>query len=286
MPKKKIYILGFVLLIVCVSAIANHIINSRDSSIEERDIIISNVESDLNGTWGLTNYFDTIIANKELAKYRLQTPTWFAIILEIENDSLRNFGSIYRNQYPIKQSNDTLTILSSYVTGENWSLIKEGLGLKLIQYPNPENIDSTIYIFRKRDDLNYFTKENRDFFIIDKNVSNYFNIHLFEGKYINKDTNQEVVFGNNGHLSGIDDFDFYEINNYFGTLHPYKNLDVIFFMNADIGRFKSYNWVFSNDELLLTEFVREKIMHDGETYDGDYFVLGKEKIRLKREHNK
>ena len=284
MTKKKIYILVFTLLIVCVSAIANHIINSRDSSFEERDIIISNVESDLNGTWGLTNYFDTIIANKELAKYRLQTPTWFAIILEIENDSLENYGSIETNQYPIKQSNDTLTILSSYVTGENWSLIKEGLELKLIQSPNAENIDSTTYIFRKRDDLNYFTKENRDFFIIDKNVSNYFNIHLFEGKYINKDTNQEVVFGENGHLSGIGNFDLYEIRNYFGTLHMYHNLDVICFYNTKdtVRACEAYNWVFSNDELLLTEFVHEKVTYNDKTYDSDYLVLGKEKIRLKK----
>jgi hypothetical protein len=237
---------------------------------------------DLNGTWGLTNYFDTIIDNKELAKYRLQKPTWFAILLEIENDSLKSFGSIDNNQYLIKWATDTLTTLTSNVSGDKWFLILKEPELKLIQYPNSERVDSTVYTFRKRDDLSYFSQSKKDFFIVGNNVTNYFNKQLFEGKYINTETNKEIVFGEHGQLMGIDGFDSYEVRNYFGTLHMHKNLDVITLKNKKNNEYKQYNWGFSDDELLLTEFVYEEVTYDGKTYDGDYLVLGKEKIKLKK----
>ncbi|MEN7550808.1 hypothetical protein AAG747_23000 [Rapidithrix thailandica] len=251
--------------------------------ISETDSInITKSEFDLNGTWGLTNYFDTIIESKELAKYRLQSPTWFAILLEIENDSLKSFGSIVNDQYLIKRATDTLTTLMSNVSGDKWFLVLKEPELKLIQYPNSERVDSIVYTFRKRDDLSYFSKFNKDFFIIGNNVIDYFNKQLFEGKYINTGTNKEIVFGENGQLIGIDGFDSYEVRNYFGTLHMHRNLDVITFKNKHNNKYKQYNWVFSDDELLLTEFVYEKVTYDGKTYNGDYLVLGKEEIKLKK----
>lgn len=282
MMKNIIYILG-ILLISCNSSANNDVSKAdlKNNSITD-SINIALAEFDLNGTWGLTNYFDTIISNRELAKYRLQTPTWFAIILEIEIDSLKSFGSIENDQYLIKRTNDTLATLTSNVTGDKWFLILKKPELNLIQYPNSERVDSTVYTFRKRDDLNYFSKDKKDFFIIGKNVTDYFNKKLLEGKYINTTNNSEVVFGENGQLMGIDGFDSYEVRNYFGTLHMHKNLDVITFKNNENNDYKQYNWVFSDDELLLTEFVYEKVTYDGKTYDGDDLILGKKKIKLKK----
>jgi hypothetical protein len=243
---------------------------------------IAHFEFDLNGTWGLTNYFDTIIANKELAKYRLQTPTWFAILLEIENDSLKSYGSIDNGQYLIKQTNDTLATLTSVVSRDKWFLILNEPELKLIQSPNSERVDSTIYTFRKRDDFNYFTVKNKGYFIIGNNVTEHFNNQLFEGSYINKENQEEVVFTDRGQLIGIDGFDTYEVRNYFGTLHMHKNLDVVTFKNKETNEFKQYNWVITDDELLLTEFVNEIKTYKGETFVSDYLVLGKEKIKLRK----
>ena len=253
----------------------------QSDSITNR-INVAKDEFKLNGTWGLTNYFDTIISNRELAKYRLQTPTWFAILLEFEKDSLKSFGSIDNNQYLIKSVTDTLTTLTSDISGDKWFLILEKPNLKLIQYNNSEKIDTTVYTFRKRDDLNYFSKSKKDFFLIGNNVTDYFNKQLFEGKYINTDTDKDIVFGKNGQLIGIDGFDSYEVRNYFGTLHMHKNLDVITFKNKHNNEYKQYNWVFSDHELLLTEFVHEKVTYKGKTYDGDHLVLGKEIIKLKK----
>lgn len=282
MMKNIIYILGIV-LISCNSNSRNEKsdVDIKDSSITN-SINVAQVKFDLNGTWGLTDYFDTIVANKELAKYRLQTPTWFGIILDIENDSLKSFGSIENDEYLIESKSDTLTTLTSKVSGDKWFLILKEPELKLTQYPNSKRVDTVVYTFRKRDDLSCFSKENKDFFIIGNNVTDYFNKQLFEGKYINKETNHEMVFGVNGQLIGIDGFESYKVRNYFGTLHMHKNLDVITFKDKKNKEYKQYNWVFSDDELILTEFIYEKITHDGKTYDGDHLILGKEKIKLKK----
>ena len=277
--KNIIYILGY-LLISCNS--------SYNNDVSDTDLKNSHVtEFDLNGTWGLTNYFDTIIANKELAKYRLQRPTWFAILLEIENDSIKSFGSINKGQYLIQRKNDTLTTLTSSVSGEKWFLILEEPNLKLVQYSDSSSVDSTLYIFRKRDELSSFTQNSNDFFVIGKDVTDYFNEQLFKGNYIDTKSNREIIFGEDGQLLGVDGFDSYEVRNYFGTLHMHKNLDVITFKNNEKKNYKQYNWVFLGDELILTEFVYEKITHKGKTYDGDYLILGEEKIKLtKTKHKK
>ncbi len=272
--KKITFLLSLVLLIAC------NPVQEKDATKKNKTLPNENI-SDLEGTWGLTNYFDTIVGNKELAKYRIQSPTWFAILIKIEKDSLFNFGSMENFHYSLNKTSDTLASLMSDVTGEKWYLIKKEKELLLIQYPHSENIDSTIYRFRKREDLNYFTEKNKDAFIIGKNVTQYFNQELFAGKYINKETNQKIVFEPNGNLIGIDGFDAYEVRNYFGTMHMHKNLDVITFKNKT--KSKQYHWVFLDNQLSLTEFVVEQITRNGKTENGDYFVLGKEKMILEKQ---
>lgn len=275
MTNNRIYILG-ILGIVLLTILSFSKMKASQTA--------NNSDFDLNGTWGLTNYFDTILANKELAKYRIQSPTWFAILIKIDTDSLECFGSIDWAKYPLNRTNDTLATLSPSITGEDWYLVKKGVELQLIPVSSEENTDTTIYIFRKREDLNDYIRKG--FWGID--VTHYFNEFLFKGKYINVETKQEVEFAENGKLIGIEGFNRYEVRDYFGTLHPHKNLDVITFEILGVGyKFKQYNWVFLEEELILTEFIPEKWEDEnGDLYDGDDFILGKEKIRLKKIENK
>ncbi len=281
--KNIIYLVGAISLIACDLRYEKETIKINNPSYVERDnLVMDETEFDLNGTWGLTNYFDTIIENKEIAKYRIQTPTWFAFLLVIENDSLKSFGSIGKDEYFIEKNSDTLTTITSDVAGDNWYLIIDKPKLKLVQYLEEERGDSTVYTFRKRDDLNYFTHNNIGFSTISKNVTEYFHEHLFKGKYRSTDSQKEVVFDENGRLTGIDGFNSYEVKNYFGTSHRHKNLDVITFKNSENNEYKEYNWVFSYNELVLTEFVNEKRSHKGENYYSDHLILGKKRIKLKK----
>lgn len=263
-------------LIICTGLIT--VLISCNAVVE--DVVVVESEFDMNGTWALTNYFDTIIKNKSIAKYRMQGVAMSSIILVVDNDSVSSYGSILNNRWKFNKSKDTLA--SIYCMGsEMWNLFLKEENLCLIQDGNASRLDSTVYMFKRRDDFNYFTTENEDFFVIGKNVTEYFNKELFEGKYIDEKSGKEVVFEKNGQLRGVQGFDSFEVRNYFGTLHPHKNLDVISFRNGERNEWKQYNWVFSNDELLLTEFVYEQQIIDGKSYHGDDMVLGNQRIVLK-----
>ncbi|KAB1159744.1 hypothetical protein F7018_05395 [Tenacibaculum aiptasiae] len=243
---------------------------------------------ELSGIWGLNNYFDKILADKKIAKHRLQVPTWFAILLEIKNDSLKSYGSIIKLRYKLNYTSDTLALFDSF--RGNYALLKENDNLLLTQLPNQERIDSIKYIFSKRNDLRKLLKHQDSIynFILDKNekidgieksITRYFNEKIISGTYTYN--NKIVVFDKNGDLKNFDKFNKYEVRNYFGTLHPHKNLDVITLINSENDEYQQFNWKFENDKLILTEFVNEIIIDKEKKVVTDDFVLGKNKIELK-----
>lgn len=207
----------------------------------------------LNGVWGLTNYFDSIIHNKELAKYRIQPPTWFGLIFEIDNDSVNSYGSIIDNNFKINLDADTISIIDSY-GGKYW-LSRKKNHLELIQLPNQSKLDTTKYIYRKRDDLKSIVTNMDKFHKISSNISNYFNNELFSGAYLIKNTNDTVKLFENGELENFKDFKEYTIRNYFGTSHPFNNLDVLILKNNQ--KTEYWNWVFNKNELKLTRLVSD-----------------------------
>ena len=249
-------------------------------SLEGQSSVTEKAKFDLNGIWGLTNYFDSIIANKELAKYRLQPPTWFGILLQIKNDSLISFGSLIETNQTINLNSDTLTYFDSY--GGKWNLIRQENHLLLKQFPNQTNGDSTIYTYRKRKDLDFMTQNMNKIHKIGDNVTTYFNTSLLSGKYKSSAQGKIIEFHEDGSLIGLDGYDKYEIRNYFGTLHPYGNLDVITFFESKTNKYKEYNWKFKDEVLILTELVNETIVYDGETIVTDNFTLGVEGFKLSR----
>ncbi len=253
-----------------------------DNDIKDNDVtdsvIINQTVFDLNGTWGLTNYFDTIIVNKALAKFRLQPPTWFGIVLQINNDSLISYGSLVEIEKQLNLKSDTLVIFDSY--GGRWDLIKREELLLLRQSPNQNKKDTTLYIYSKRNDLAFITQNMDRFNKIGNNVTKYFNEKLFAGSYQNTKGNKDVIFKSDGELVGFEKYDTYQVRNYFGTLHPHKNLDVITFSNSTTKESKQYNWKFKNEQLTLTEFIRETIIYNGKKVITDDYILGTEKFKL------
>jgi hypothetical protein len=280
MMKNIIYIFGFVISIACNSSQKNDVSEIDQLGNAETDSIkITKPEFDLNGTWGLTNYFDTIVEQKEIAKYRLQAPTWFGIILQINNDSLIAYGSLIEEEKQLNLKSDTLTLFDSY--GGKWDLIKKEELLLLTQSPNQKKKDTTVYIYRKRNDLDFMTQNMDEFHKINSNITKYFNDKLLAGTYQNIKENKDVIFQPNGEVIGFKKYDTYQVRNYFGTLHPHKNLDVFTFFNSTTKESKQYNWNFSDGHLILTDFISETILDNGEKIVTDDYILGTEKIELK-----
>jgi hypothetical protein len=223
--------------------------------------------------WGLTNYLDTIVEQKELAKYRLQTPSWFGILLEISPDSITSYGSILEIEGELINSEDTLYQFESFAG--KWILLKEEEQLLLKQVPNPKaSFDATIYVYRKRNDLEPLLKRLDKVHKISTNMTQYFNEKLLSGIYNNNKTKQEVRFNRNGTLSGLKSFTHFQIRDYFGTHHPHKNLDVVFLKNPKDKIFKQFHWTFDKSNLILTEFIFKE--------QTESYILGKNKIVLEK----
>lgn len=260
---------------------------SRKKEKNELTKLQSN-QTELNGIWGLNNYFDKILTDKQIAKYRIQPPTWFAILLEIKNDSLKSYGSIMKLNYKLNYESDTLAVFDSF--GGEYALLRKSNKLILKQFNNQSSIDSTNYVFSKRNDLSFLLKhkdstyniilgKNEKIDGIRKSITRYFNDKLISGTYLCND--KIVVFEKNGDLKNLGKFDKYEVRNYFGTLHPHKNLDVITLRNSKKDLSKQFNWKFKNNKLILTEFVNEIVYYKDKKEISDDFVLGKNRIELK-----
>lgn len=280
MMKQLIYILGVISLVACHSGSKKDMAEIElDENYKLDSINSGETAIDLNGIWALTNYFDTIIENRELAKFRLQSPTCFGIVLQINNDSLTSYGSIVEIEKQLNLKSDTLAMFDSF--GGKWNLVKGEELLLLRQSPSQMKKDTTRYIYSKRNDLAFITQNMDRIHKIGSNVTKYFNDKLFAGSYLNIMENKKVVFKPDGILIGFKKYDTYKVRNYFGTLHPHKNLDVITFSNSTAREFKQYNWKFKNGQLILTEFIGETIINNGKKEITDDYVLGPERIELK-----
>ena len=268
--QKKLYYISLLILILintsCKTEKKNEKLNSNTEVKIEHD--------NLNGTWVMTSYFDSIIKNKLISKYTI-TPTWHALIIEISNDSIYNYGSILSDSHKINFNSDTLAILSG-VSG-NWILQKNKNELRLNNIPNEYLTDTTSYILEKRNDLRFLIKNNtRDQLDFWNATTEYFNEKLISGKYTYK--NDTVIFGKKRRLWNFKDFEGYRVINYFGTSHPFNPHDAIFLINKK--ELKPYNWKFENNKLILTNFIPKKEIHNGKEYITNNHILGNEKIEL------
>ncbi len=275
---------NIVLLLVFTVFLGCHFIpkNKMNKSIhtelkQKKTVGRLQLQDSLNGVWGLSNYFDNILSDKQVAKHRIQPPSWFAILLEIKNDSLTSYGSIIELKKKINFKSDTLVRFEYF---GKYYLLKKQNELLLKQFSNEKRRDSTIYVFRKRTDLkNLLENKNRVHKISDK-ITEYFNKHLISGTYINSKNNETIIFKENGELINFKGFDKYEVRNYFGTLHPHNNLDVITFINSSTNEHEQLNWQIQEHKLILTEFVPEVRVIFGKKAPTDNYVLGKRKMEL------
>ncbi|MDQ3111831.1 MAG: hypothetical protein M3R17_18235 [Bacteroidota bacterium] len=240
-----------------------------------KTIVPAPADFDAEGFWVMTNYFDSIIKNKTVTGYRKLFASWFAIAIEIKGDSIKAFGSIITNKkFSVMNSNsDTLFVFGKTARGE-YALYKNYTSgrLELVQTGNEKDEqDSIKYIFENRPDLRYLIEnsENEGF---SKNITSYFNEHLLAGAYLAEV--KAVTFLSNGIVTGFQNYTTYEVRNYFGTSHPFKNRDVVILKGKGVEDY--WEWKFENDTLVLTKMSVD--WHVTDDYD-----LTNESYRLKKQ---
>ena len=279
----------FFVIAICTLSSCTQVQKEKEKEIQNQKQSKETIsqENSNNGIWQLNDYFNNILADKAIAKHRIQPPSWSAILIKIHNDSLFTFGSIMDLKEKINRSTDTLALID--VLGVPYALTLKNNTLLLKQVPSHEQKDTVTYSYSKHDDLKFLIEHKDSFYNmfddkkerlygISKSITRFFNEKLIAGTYLKNKTS--VVFGKDGSLQNFDDYDKYEVRNYFGTLHPHKNLDVITLKNSKKNTYKQFHWKFEKDKLILTDFIEETITQNGKKVVTDYFVPGKNRIEL------
>lgn len=272
MQKMRNYILIFLLILSNLSC----------KTEKEKDELNVKTETEfknesLNGIWIMTSYFDSIVENKTISKYRMKTPTWFSLIIEISNDSIHNYGSIIDDSQKINYKSDTLAILNGIGVAGDWALRKKENKLILNHIQNKDLVDTTSYILEKRKNLEFLIEKDFENKIdLWKSTTDYFNEKIISGKYIYE--SDTIIFGKNRKVRNFKDYQNYRVVNYFGTSHPFNPLDVIFLTKKNES--KPYNWKFEGNKLILINFIHREEIYKGKKYVTDDFILGNEKIEL------
>jgi hypothetical protein len=105
------------------------------------------------------------------------------------------------------------------------------------------------------------------------NEEKYFAKNILAGKYYDSISNITLILKDNLDLEGLDSLDKYSIQ-----IDPWEmvpQMDIINFYDSNREKYKSYNWKFENDVLILSSIIDlyndgERIGEDITAETGDY----------------
>jgi hypothetical protein len=292
MNKISISISVFLLCFIIVACNSNNTPKKQSITISKQE---TKDTFSIYGLWTLTSYFDSILENKKISKYTIPQ-SWSTMMLEIKEDSITTYGTIYtKNTYAIKSLNDTLCILERTPDGKWFIMVNKNNSIYLKQFPNFDKSrkisDSSIYTFKKRDDLMFLlddlsNKTDYEFpYYLEKNFESFFNKELLSGKYANTN-GKEISLNQSSEISGFEDFYKYEVDPCFGTLHWLGFYDGITFYrdsikSKNIFDSETYVWKFIGDTLILNKVIYEIFKVNGQLVrDPELWKIDKKEIKL------
>jgi len=243
--------------------------------------------SSLDGLWVLPDYLDSVLTYKTISKYRTQAPAFFAILIDIDKDTLKSYGSIYDIKTAFKPEGDTIHVFEKTATGQ-WTLSfnrdTENLELRHTE-KSTDGIDPKVYVLEKRPDLRFLLDTLDQGHKTRTSITNYFHDRIFAGTYENLETGDQVTFEANGQLRGFKNFHKYKVDVYYGTYHPLHNLDNIRFyrdsseVKKDFAS-EGFSWQFNGDTLILNKINCKIYRHNGQKVRGEEWTLDEQKIKL------
>lgn len=224
---------------------------------EKKDKVVF---SEVEGSWILSNYIDTILEDKSVNKHRMGfASSWFATFIYISKDSISFVGTMKELPSVSYNLKDTLCVLP-----------RTGYGSWGVRY---DHAASRLCLFSKNgedDVLYYYTRfqENQrdlDYNALGDHLSLVYAKEIISNVYFRKDNKDKVVFYENGSVVGLEGYSKYVVDNGFGTLRPYGNNDIIYFYDSLTQNTDVFKWEFKGDNLILYSF-KEDSVYKGERY--------------------
>ena len=156
------------------------------------------------GKWILEDYLDNIIKNKSISKYRMIRPSWFAIMIDITDNSIKTYGSISKQADTLIAKNDTLLVFKHFTTNKGW-LITYNKDNSRIEIINTDSLTEK-YLYRRlnNDEKEILIFEETNYFPLKTGINEFFKEKLFVRTYIDLTNNDTINFLQNRNIS--DDF--------------------------------------------------------------------------------
>jgi hypothetical protein len=224
--------------------------------------------SNLDGYWILVDYIDSIFQDKAIAKHRLQPFSWGAMSLHIRQDSLFSIGILFlKKQIKINLASDSLGML----VGEGVFELRYNGATDRIEaterFKNaPEASKGAKFVYKRVTEQHLIDiLSSGDGPTIQAGFNQLFVDSLLAGHYKSLADGNTMNLYPNKFMTGFKQYNRYFIHDYFGTYHPYGNLDVVAFEDTTIvangqakpsdAAIRLYNWVRTGDTLTLTEML-------------------------------
>lgn len=218
------------------------------------------------GIWILSDYMDSIVIDRSIAKHRVKPLSWTALQVEVSDSGLLCYGSINQGVFVGGNIGDGITLNEP----------ASGIDIQYV-YDASEDIllalnmkDSTVSNYMRSAE-SFLYKDSGVFWDIEPKLHSYFVTNAFAGTYVNLATNDTVIFDPKYNMSGIGDFNQYNIDMFMGTSHPFNDGDRITYY-GDNTRAINY-FEFKGDTLVLYSYKIDP-NHD------DDFIKDKEVMRL------
>jgi hypothetical protein len=249
---------------------------SRQSSNGKSDISSDSLTLDIYGKWYYTTYTDSTIKYKKIYDYSWSIASFaYEITIDKNNPDSVNFRGYHETwRMPLIKISDS--VYHAADSDEQYWIIKfvryeKGYKMQVHEYRDAsfkQKADPKVYNL-------YKLKVTLD------NEEKYFAKNILAGKYYDSISNITLILKDNLDLEGLDSLDKYSIQ-----IDPWEmvpQMDIINFYDSNREKYKSYNWKFENDVLILSSIIDlyndgERIGEDITAETGDYAGLKIDKI--------
>ena len=274
-------------LLLCLTAISCESNPEKDSNENYKKL---KKEVKFQGDWILVEYFEPILQEKRIGKYRSVVPALTAFHLTIdENNLMKTLGLLsfsYSNHVKVINNHDSICSIEALGGAGKMTLSYDDKNDQLIikaidDWEGYFKGQPTIFHYKRSDELSDL-KHMDEFSEYLDILQKYFQQKLIVGEYKvtypKEFEDLEIIFHKNGSVEGFGEYQIYALHVFYGTFHPTGYEDKIVFYKDHYKHPNSsydYNWKIEGNQLIFYEFSEIDLSKMRYTVENKAWVLEK-----------